>query len=509
MMDEILAVMPVVERVLLEQELEKSGHGSQVPATSNAEPVTWTPPDLTMSWEYVRPPAASISAGPSSAKKAPRTSDAFMETPIPQRSGAPRFGGSIPEQPEPVQSISPSRGPSARGPSAKTPSKSISAVGRSPQKTSPLAAQSTSISASGVRSKISLFESKGSANAAQTAFNNTQSVSAGKKRARDEDEPPSPKRPSISFRTAPADTSSVSASAIHEILEEEEQEQEEEPAQQTSGSERDSPQDEEQPPTVNKPLEVIEEVEQQASEPEEQPARKELAFSIFDSGSPSHNPYVSPQRVPSASRPTSGRASLGKSIPGAFDEEDSEPESPVSPTPAPPPAAKRATRQPKADVVTSPPPVTRTRTTRRTTPSASRTMVSAPVTQTRASTRPRRLTRTTSENISRNIPGAFVEDDENKGPEDVKTKQSATEDEDTVPPLPSISTAPGTRRTTRKPKVSKGDEEEKKPRVTRRSSRISANGSESPPPEPASPVKRRSSKTSVTATPKKTTRRQR
>lgn len=554
MMDEILAVMPVIERMLLEQELEKSGHGSQVPASSNADSVTWTPPDLTMSWEYVRPPIninSNISAGPSASArktKTPRTSDVFMEPPIPQRSGAPRFGGPIPDEPEPVQSISASRGPSARGPSAKTPSKSVSAAGsgRVPPKASPSAQNgSASASVSAVRSKISLFESVGSANKARNAFYEPP-VSAGKKRALGQDEARSPQGPSasasanVSFRTAPADISSVSMDALNELIDDDDDDEQEVQKESTHEEEDvdvemdvEAPRPEEQTPEVEE--EVRAEAAVEEPEPENQSEREGLAFSLFASYSPNQNASASIKRPARATRQVPERATPNTSFPGSFDNE-TEPESPVTPTPAPPSTRQpkqpkqreQAARyaRPKPEVVIKSPASTstRARTTRQSTPSAPSAIPqpTRPAVQTRASTRPRRVTRTGSETISqaRTFPGAFEnendDDSDRKEPEarGVKAKQAqttTTTDEDVVPPLPSVSAASqaGPRRTTRKPKISSrtADEEGTKARVTRRSSRISATGSESPE-EPASPVKRRT-RTTTAATPKKSIRKQR
>ncbi|CAL1699428.1 unnamed protein product [Somion occarium] len=475
MMDDILAVMPTIERMLLEQELEKSGHGSQVPPHSSTD--AWTPPDLSMSWEYVRPPAPpkanGASAGPST-KKAPRTSDVFMEAPIPQRSGAPRFGGPIPDQPETIPSLPTSRG-SARGPSAKGPSAASSRV---PQNAS------AGPSASGVKSKISLFESVGSANKVRNAFYEPP-VSAGTKRSFGQDSARSPFP--ASFQTAPGDFSSASASAVQDLLAEEEQEQELEPTpaedveMQDEGTAEEQFQGEGEPSAADQAEEDV-----ISKEPSEVPEREELSFSLFRS----KPEYAKSRRL--------ARTETERMMPpGAFfpDSSDGEPESPVSPTP-PPTRSKR--HHPKPEVLVKSP-------KRR---------------QTRASTRPRKST-IKAEKLGRSLPGSLMDDDDYDDEEEREDQRRmpaevGKEEEDVVPPLPSISatSAGPARRATRRSRASKGEEEEDKQpiRPTRRSSRLSvASSTRSNSPEAQlSPVKsRRNTRTATSATPQKATRKQR
>ena len=107
-MDEVLAVMPAVEKQLLEAELSQS---SQRRESSNSPPSTsgvglsnsWTSVgntsinDLSMSWEQIPPPA------PKPASYNP------LKTPAPKRAKAPLFGGVVPSRPVSEASASTSR----------------------------------------------------------------------------------------------------------------------------------------------------------------------------------------------------------------------------------------------------------------------------------------------------------------------------------------------------------------------------------------------------------------
>lgn len=109
MMDEVLAVMPAIERQLLEAELSQS---SQRRESSNLSSLSgsglshsWTPAgntsinDLSMSWEQIPLPASR----PASYNP--------LKTPAPKRAKAPLFGGVVPSRPVSEASASSSRNP--------------------------------------------------------------------------------------------------------------------------------------------------------------------------------------------------------------------------------------------------------------------------------------------------------------------------------------------------------------------------------------------------------------
>jgi len=95
MMDEILAVMPSVERQILEVELSDLAQGkdlASLSASTSGLTESWANAghgainDLSMSWEHVRPKVSTA---------LPRTGPFanISSLPIPERAGAPRFGG--------------------------------------------------------------------------------------------------------------------------------------------------------------------------------------------------------------------------------------------------------------------------------------------------------------------------------------------------------------------------------------------------------------------------------
>ena len=108
MMDEVLAVMPAVERQLLEAELSQSSQrreSSSLSSSASGLSHSWTTVgntsinDLSMSWEQIPLPA------PRPASYNP------LKTPAPKRAKAPLFGGVVPSRPVSEASASSSRNP--------------------------------------------------------------------------------------------------------------------------------------------------------------------------------------------------------------------------------------------------------------------------------------------------------------------------------------------------------------------------------------------------------------
>lgn len=439
--EEILAVMPPAERTLLEVELELMGQEGEADSKS---PDTRSP---RMNGE---------------AKRGPRRPavDAPILPNIPQRSGAPRFGGPIPANAsfaavrEMYEAISAGKPLAQRDGSPKTlaqedtdpiidsqdaPSTgvkpgdsgetSVSARVRSSK--SPNHPQ-TSTSISAPSRQGSLFESKGSANRTPNAFFKPTSTgpSVGSKRPRPEE---SSRRPAMQ----PADAITASTQdipqALHEVPEEDAdvdmQEPELEPAQRPE-------------PIEDSPL--------------GRKSRAGYSSSVF---AVAEDFEMEPQPQASASYKT---PSATPAPPGAF---ASEVEDAIESEPS-----NSAKTQPETQA-DSPPP--------------------SPV-QSRIPTRkqPARLSRSQSSHVdlSRSVPGAFID-----------------EEEDIVPPLP-------TPRQTRKLRTSRAADDKSAPKMARRSSRLSARsaserGSSSPEPEPvlaaSNSAKTRRSSAKTPATPSK------
>lgn len=432
--DEILAVMPTAERLLLEAELEQMG---QEDDTSPKTPDTRSP---RVNGEAKRGPRRVAVDGP--------------VLPIPQRSGAPRFGGPVPAnasssfaavrqmyeaissgRPLPHQEGSPkplaqedtdpiieSQDAPSTGVKPGDSGETVTSISAriSSSKQPAYSAKTTSISAPPRQS--SLFESKGSANRTPNAFfkpTSTAGPSVGSKR-------PRPEEPSRRPQNHPADTSTVSALGVHDEVSEEDVD-------------------------VDMP-EVDAEPDRQDNIDEDSPSshksRAGYTASVF---STTEDVEMESTIQASASYKTSS-ASATPAPPGAFAPEvddASEPERPPSmrSQPSPPPASRIPTRK---------------QPTR-----ASRTQSSLP-------------------DLSRSVPGAFVEEEE----------------EDTVPPLPA------SMRQSRRSRTARAPEEKPTPRQTRRSSRLSAisaseRGSSSPEPEPAPAPRARRSSGRAPATPAK------
>ena len=437
--EEIMAVMPPVERQLLEAELDQMPQSSEsVSAASKATDV--------------RSPKANGKETSTAKRGSPRKSvlnDAPL-LPIPQRSGAPRFGGPIatnaPTSFAAVRSMFDSISAGRPAPEQQQPkpltsedtdpiidSRDAPSVGIVPGNSDETV---ESISAKGTKSKtaaprkgpVSLFDTRGSANRAPNAFfkpPSSQGPSTGSKRPRPEEV--SPRRPPANT----GDVSNGSALDVSEMLHE--------PADDDIGMQSSEAN---VSPLITQPL--------------SSKSRKSdggYSASVF-----SHT--GAPRATSSAIRKA---PSATPAPPGAFGSDNDEP-------------VEREER-----------------TSARTQPEES-----IPPSVSRASPRkqPSRLTRTLSskDDLSRSVPGAFVD-----------------EEEDQVPPLPqaSTSTIRQSRRSSRASKIV--DDTKPKSRATRRSSRLMVSGSErGSSPEPPSPEPPKARRTTTTRTPAKgRTRRQR
>ncbi|KAI0087361.1 nuclear pore complex assembly-domain-containing protein [Irpex rosettiformis] len=213
--DEILSVMPASEKQLLELELEQTSQTADATAFLNGS-IT----DLSMSWEHVRSPQ---SKGPSSSKPTPVKATDRAEPiilPIPERSGAPRFGGPIPSKPSQSSSFAAARNV------FDTIAKSSSPQGRPlvQSDTAPLISSieapvigqlsSKLITGSKGKEPVSLLDTRGSAQTARNAFFHPSPSPLGKKRKSPEDTAP------VEPPLHPADISTTSAMDVSAILNE-------------------------------------------------------------------------------------------------------------------------------------------------------------------------------------------------------------------------------------------------------------------------------------------------
>ncbi|KAI0071292.1 hypothetical protein K474DRAFT_1776262 [Panus rudis PR-1116 ss-1] len=531
LMDEILTVMPAVERMLLEQELEDSGYGREMPpppaptnapvAASSSSANGWynNTPDLSMSWEYVRPPPAeSASAGPSTRAKG-RASDAFTNPavlPIPQRSGAPRFGGPPPpepSEPEPILSISAGR----PFPSNRAHPSTVSSTRNPISSAVPNAnAVSTTPTSGKVKAMASLFDQVGSANMTRNAFYDPP-VSAGAKRPLAQDGIASARSnrlsASVGGRAGIADLSSASASDVRDILQDEDEGMEDEEDVAMDEDRQEEPAEVKKNATSDVAPEVAIEEDRKkhngttagngdvnADEP-----ASELTYSLFSSNAP---PNISGKR-------RLARTETERMMPpGAFFPDDEpEPDSPISPTPART-STRQSSRLPKPEITIPTAKPRQSRGKRTASPPTSE----APQTRTRGTTAtPAKRKSARIEKTPRKLPGALMDDDDDDDDDEEEDGEpqskgnKRTEEDDVIAPLPA-STSTGTRRQPRKSRASttKAADDEK-PRATRRSTRLSTvgsrAGSDSEGEVPASPVKRRS-RASINPTPKKTRKRQ-
>ncbi|TFY50833.1 hypothetical protein EVJ58_g10869 [Rhodofomes roseus] len=222
MMDDLMASMPLVERQLLEVELEQL---TAAPRPSVSVSQSWTnkatnSTDLSMSWESVRNPSSSTAtkSAPTAAAAAHKSNGTpSMATPtISQKSGAPRFGAPLGATPH-TEMFAPLSFPSSAstaspGASAFAPSMSVGRVpliGSTTHQQTPSSAGRASASSA---RPGSLFEIAGSANQAPNAFYTPpQSISAGAKRPFGQDTPRTPRASASPQRPEPVSGASAGA----------------------------------------------------------------------------------------------------------------------------------------------------------------------------------------------------------------------------------------------------------------------------------------------------------
>ncbi|CCL99586.1 uncharacterized protein FIBRA_01604 [Fibroporia radiculosa] len=468
MVDDIMAAMPVAERQLLEVELEElaRGKGTGRPSLS----MSWSAKvnsnlNLDASWESVRAPTVSANGG--SSFTGPRLSTNFGDShavAIPHRSGAPRFGGPLPEPSSTAEMLPPILSTSAShvpGSAPVSASQALPLFGSSIsgmrqeghvglpgssmlQSSTSRAAQSSSFGIPTNARTGSLFDTVGSANQTPNAFYQPPiSVSAGMTRSFGQDTSKTPLSSSQQFE-------GPSLTAVEDMLngdvEMETDEKEVVPNghADASHSNHDSHENGESAP--------------------------QFTASIFNpiSSASAGKPQLSPPE------------SRSKVLPGAFDPDSDEDSEPAPPTPTRKSRRQQPALRPRSP---SPPPLRTPRRTART---------HKPITKER--------------DLSRSIPGALMDEEE--------------EEEDELPPLPP--TTPAARRSTRKSRAPRGSNNDdmteaeltRRPRRSTRLSTVSSVGSSSPePPSPQKPpAKTRSSRKSVagsTAASKATSRRKR
>ncbi|KDQ58648.1 hypothetical protein JAAARDRAFT_206519 [Jaapia argillacea MUCL 33604] len=169
MLDEILSILPAIERQMIEEEMEEitKGKGKEKlmgdSSKSKVPPLTSSAPnDLSMSWEEVRLP--------------PRDGKVYRDAPVPpisERAGAPRFGAVLPSSHTQTQTRPPIV------PVSQAPPTIFSQAQGQPSTTRPFVAPPvlpTSFNLGAERRPkpptSSLFDSTGSANLARNAFYN-------------------------------------------------------------------------------------------------------------------------------------------------------------------------------------------------------------------------------------------------------------------------------------------------------------------------------------------------
>ncbi|KAH9833296.1 nuclear pore complex assembly-domain-containing protein [Rhodofomes roseus] len=453
MMDDLMASMPLVERQLLEVELEQL---TAAPRPSVSVSQSWTnkatnSTDLSMSWESVRNPSSSTAtkSAPTAAAAAHKSNGTpSMATPtISQKSGAPRFGAPLGATPH-TEMFAPLSFPSSAstaspGASAFAPSMSVGRVpliGPTTHQQTPSSAGRPSASSA---RPGSLFEIAGSANQAPNAFYTPpQSISAGAKRPFGQDTPRTPRASASPQRPEPVSAASAGATTADGDI--------------TMQTDEDA---------IAADLADITQtdasrVENTAATEDEESPTAEFSTSIFgrNRSTSADIPRVSARRLRQ-------EKSDSPFIPGAFGpttDDEGERERISMPPPPPPATTSRKSRASGASagsasarrrVSPSPPPAPR------------------PARATRANSNARR------KDLRQSIPGGFMDEEE----------------DDDVPPLPPPT--PTTRKGIRKPRASKANERdemtaEELTRPTRRSTRLSTAPSvgESSP-EPASPTK--------------------
>ncbi|KAL4248555.1 hypothetical protein ABKN59_007840 [Abortiporus biennis] len=507
MIEEILSVMPVVERQLLELELDKAPtkSGNRLSTSSSA----FSAGDLSMSWEHIRPPSSVAKANGISArqKAGPAVSDT-RAAPIPQRSGAPRFGG----QPPFIVGNGVNGSPISAN-AVRTTGLSTSGSSKAPPFTS----------GPSVQERRSLFETVGSANQVRNAFY----------------EPPAPTQPSsslsdsltkhissqrerpLSSGIALGDVSSASAQmVVDELLADEEKEvgeeaedHEQEPMEEDVDMESSFEISHLQTKAKQK-AKVKAEAEAKSKPISHSPAKESISASRQRPGrSVSEEPEAEEEQpssfsfsvfgppggsIPSAeSFPASGRISSGQPLsrtvtelklpPGAFFPDEDDEKSPSQPSPTHPASSASTNLYPSVPVAasaSSPKSAPKREPKRQSRTSAAATSTSASAPRTRRST-----ATTKKENLGRSIPGGLMSDDDEDNESQAdhdEGRPEENEEEDIVPPLPtprrqparksrsSVTKDTASTSTAKSKKRKEKERDEGVPRPTRRSSRLSA-----------------------------------
>lgn len=463
--EEILSVMPAAERQLLELELE------QISQNTDTSLLNGNVADLSMSWEHIRAPQANGIKPPNNTPLKVTNRAEPLIPPIPERSGAPRFGGPIqPPMPSPSNAFTAARNifdklakqsPSQTRPLVPSDTAPVIASIQAPA-TGYLASEvdvaaSPSPKSAKRKEPVSLFDTVGSAKRVPNAFFQPSPVSAGTKRKSPDVTTPMKQTPAkrTPARQTPQkqiaqddyDVSTTSAMDVSAMLNEVA-----EPDVEMHDSEGERNQD---------ILAQLDEEEKPAQEEEEAP---EFSVSVFSSRRPRRSLANDDAIQPKAPSP--------EVLPGAF---EPEPEADDNEVRQDEPAAAGAMVLEELESPPRPPP---------------KRKASPPPRRARAP----RLAKEPS--LTQSLPGAFIHDHD-------------AEEDDHVPPLPPPT--PATRRQTRRRASNAKVEEDtrKEPaaaaptpaRRTRRSSRLSvASSAGSSSPEPPSPEKRTSTRTSAKIT---------
>lgn len=471
MMDELMSAMPNAERYLLELELENFAQGRGMnlsESVSSAKPkAKGKGVDLSMSWEHIAPPATNGANGASAAPGA--------ALPIPQRSNAPRFGGVHPANAVPltrqhaVIMPKPPSGPLlfAGIPAGNIPS-SAGMFGN--------ATASTSAGRGG-----SLFDVAGSANSAPNAFYQPPASTAQKRSmfgtlsasmsARPQ---PTSAFASLSAQTSAQHKTSVGAAdtSIHGPHD----------ADVSMLSELSEPES---------GADALLSRAEPGAEEEEEVSHAGFAASVFGNVPSAHTrPIATSTGSRIARTETESRMPPGAFLPDddehdGADQEAQEEEQARQEEASASAARARSGRSTRASASASTSTRTRARAPR--SPSPEQQSAYAPA----LSMGTRRAVK--DADLGRSIPGSLMgtdDDDDNDDNDDRRRRDherhEEEEEEDVIAPLPAPTPA---RRTSRKSRASNGSQVEA-PRVTRRSSRLSAVSSVgSSSPEPVSPQK--------------------
>lgn len=439
MMDEVLAVMPAIERQLLEAELSQSSQRRESTSLSSSMSGSglshsWTNVgntsinDLSMSWEQIPLPA------PRPASYNP------LKTPAPKRAKAPLFGGVVPPRPASEASASASRNPfppvATNQPPPQPLAISVSTVDNSIPAPS-LVDTTHLMSTDGfhVRQKPApepaSFQLKASANQRPNAYYNPRPsnhdvpvVNVGETSGY----PRTPSPPIQSFDDSTRDVQMMLDDEGDGALEEE-------PTQTTN-------------------------LAQSGAEETSAP----FSFSVF--GTSSTNGVVSTSRSEGPSMVHSQNAS-SRQPPGAFTPVSDEEPEPEPPSQTGDIFSISTNRQRRLHKSTSPPPRRK---------STTHVQIS--------------VSKKTTPELEQTIPGSLFY----SGAED--------EDEDDVAPLPPTTPVRRSQRKTRTPAKSQKQGLGQEEKLVRRSSRLSTTSSRGSSPEPLSPQKaktRRSARVSATS----------